>query len=161
MSVPHQIWGEGRPMEILRIEEVVKMVGLSRTSIWRRIKDDDFPAPRRLGGPNTRAVGWLRADIEDWLASRRPAGDEAPPHNDGPKTRSSAWCCLVLQGKEAFRATPERWAIATRSRDHRRGISSDGQTGWGSSFRQLSFRLQRNGSYRQRPLGPITRLRWN
>ena len=58
-------------MEIVRIDEVIKMVGLSRTSIWRRIKDHDFPAPVLLGGPKTRAVGWRRADIEKWIANRQ------------------------------------------------------------------------------------------
>ena len=77
-------------MEIVRIDEVISMVGLSRTSIWRRIKDHDFPVPVRLGGPNTRAVGWHRADVEDWLANRQPVKDEGRPHNNETKSRPPA-----------------------------------------------------------------------
>ena len=58
---------------ILRIQDVVKMVGLSRTSIWRRIRSGDFPQPILLGGDGSRAVGWHRAEIERWLESRPAA----------------------------------------------------------------------------------------
>ena len=43
---------------ILRIPEVVEITGLSRTTIWRRVKSEDFPAPVRLGSMATRSVGW-------------------------------------------------------------------------------------------------------
>ena len=39
----------------------------SRTTLWRRVQSGDFPAPVRLGGNGSRAVGWRRADIERWL----------------------------------------------------------------------------------------------
>ena len=55
---------------ILRIPEVVKITGLSRTTIWRRVKSDDFPAPVRLGSLATRSVGWRESQINDWLDSR-------------------------------------------------------------------------------------------
>ncbi len=45
----------------------VRAGGLSRVTIWRRVRDGDFPSPIRLGGPKTRAVGWRRSEIEDWL----------------------------------------------------------------------------------------------
>ena len=32
---------------ILRIPEVVRITGLSKTTIWRRVKSGDFPAPVR------------------------------------------------------------------------------------------------------------------
>ena len=43
---------------ILRIPEVVEITGLSRTTIWRRVKSGDFPAPVRLGEPRD-ALGRL------------------------------------------------------------------------------------------------------
>lgn len=52
---------------ILREKEVIKLVGLSRTSIWRKERLGTFPARVRLGGG--RAVGWRRADLEEWLNS--------------------------------------------------------------------------------------------
>ena len=35
----------------------VTLIGLSRTSLWRRVRAGDFPAPVRLGGQGSRAVG--------------------------------------------------------------------------------------------------------
>ena len=54
---------------ILRTQAVLALIGLSRTSLWRRVRAGDFPAPVRLGGEGSRAVGWRRADVERWLAA--------------------------------------------------------------------------------------------
>ena len=56
-------------INMLRIDDVVAKTGLSRATIWRRIAYDGFPAPKRLGGQRTRAVGWREADIDEWLES--------------------------------------------------------------------------------------------
>ena len=50
---------------ILREKDVIKFVGLSRTSIWRKERAGLFPARVRLGGG--RAIGWRRSDLEEWL----------------------------------------------------------------------------------------------
>ena len=52
---------------ILRTPVVLALIGLSRTSLWRRVRVGDFPAPVRLGGRGSRAVGWRRVDVERWL----------------------------------------------------------------------------------------------
>ena len=52
---------------ILRTSTVLALIGLSRTSLWRRVRAGDFPSPVRLGGLGSRAVGWRRADVERWL----------------------------------------------------------------------------------------------
>ena len=65
-------------MLVLRIKQVQMNVGLSRTTIWRRVKAGDFPTPKRLGGPNTRAVGWDSADIDGWVAGLPAVGGESP-----------------------------------------------------------------------------------
>ena len=49
---------------ILRLPEVKEKVKLARSSIYLRIANGGFPSPISLGG---RAVGWLEADIEQWL----------------------------------------------------------------------------------------------
>ena len=41
--------------QILRLKDVVELVGLSKTTIWRRMRAGEFPPAIRLGGP-TRAV---------------------------------------------------------------------------------------------------------
>ena len=52
---------------ILRTPTVLAMIGLSRTSLWRRVRAGDFPAAVRLGGAGSRAIGWRREDVERWL----------------------------------------------------------------------------------------------
>ena len=60
-------------IRILRQAEVTEMTGLSRTTIWRRVRDGSFPQPVRLGPPGSRAVGWLHHEVQDWLNGLRPA----------------------------------------------------------------------------------------
>ena len=57
--------------QILRLKDVVELVGLSKTTIWRRMRAGEFPPAIRLGGPSTRAVGWKMTDVEAWLEQRR------------------------------------------------------------------------------------------
>ena len=52
---------------ILRRKQVEARTGLSRSTIYERIKEGTFPAPISLGA---RAVGWLESDIDLWLAAR-------------------------------------------------------------------------------------------
>ena len=77
-------------MVILRIREVQSKVGLSRATIWRRVKAGEFPAPRRLGGPNTRAVGWDSAAIDEWIACLPPVGNKTSPQKEVPAAGSPA-----------------------------------------------------------------------
>lgn len=55
-------------IQILRIGQVLELTGLSRTTLWRRVRAGEFPAPVRLGGLHSRAVGWRRSDVERWIA---------------------------------------------------------------------------------------------
>ncbi|WP_420636997.1 helix-turn-helix transcriptional regulator [Candidatus Palauibacter sp.] len=64
---------QANPMEILRMPAVLGMTKLSRTTLWRRIREGEFPRPVRLGGARSRAVGWHRSEIEEWLRGRPAA----------------------------------------------------------------------------------------
>lgn len=55
------------PTNILRRKAVEKRVSLSKSAIYERIADEQFPKPINLGG---RAVGWIEAEIDAWLADR-------------------------------------------------------------------------------------------
>ena len=57
----------GNPMEILRMPNVLAMTSLSRTTLWRRVREGTFPRPLRLGGERSRAVGWRRGEVEEWI----------------------------------------------------------------------------------------------
>ena len=52
---------------ILRLPQVKIRTGLSRSSIYLRMANMEFPRSVSLGG---RAVGWLEADIDAWLEQK-------------------------------------------------------------------------------------------
>ena len=52
---------------ILRLPDVKRSTGLSRSTIYLRIAQGTFPKPVSLGG---RAVGWLEAEVQQWLQRR-------------------------------------------------------------------------------------------
>ena len=60
---------------IMRTPEVVKLTGLSKTTIWRRVRSGDFPTPVKLGSLGTRSIGWREGEIERWIEGR-PTIDE-------------------------------------------------------------------------------------
>ncbi len=59
---------------ILRLPAVKTSTGLSRSTIYLRIAEGTFPKPVGLGG---RAVGWLEAEIQEWLERRIAASRKA------------------------------------------------------------------------------------
>jgi prophage regulatory protein len=56
---------------ILRLPEVKQRTGLSRSSIYLRITNNEFPASISLGG---RSVGWLEQDIDEWIVEKIEEG---------------------------------------------------------------------------------------
>lgn len=55
-------------LTILRRRQVEKRVGLTRSPLYARIKAGTFPKPVQLG--NSRAVGWLEHEIDEWLTAQ-------------------------------------------------------------------------------------------
>lgn len=49
---------------ILRLPAVKARTGLSRSTIYLRVSEGNFPKPISLGG---RAVGWIESEVNDWL----------------------------------------------------------------------------------------------
>lgn len=54
-------------LTILRRKQVEARTGLSRSTIYNRIKQGTFPAPISLG---IKSVGWVEAEIDSFLAER-------------------------------------------------------------------------------------------
>jgi len=54
-------------MKILSPKEVVKLTGLSRVTLWRLERGDQFP--KRVNLTPAR-VGWPEDEVEEWLESR-------------------------------------------------------------------------------------------
>jgi len=55
-----------QPINILRLPDVIKRVGLKRAAIYLRVSQGSFPKQISLGG---RAVGWLEHEIDAWVAA--------------------------------------------------------------------------------------------
>jgi len=56
------------PERILRIQEVIGMTGLSRTTLWRMEKTGDFPARVSLGA---NSIGWRHTQIQSWIDNKQ------------------------------------------------------------------------------------------
>lgn len=52
---------------LIRLPEVKARTALSRSTIYKRVADGSFPPPIKLG---ERAVGWIEAEVEAWLAEK-------------------------------------------------------------------------------------------
>jgi prophage regulatory protein len=62
--------------KIIREPELLKLVGLSRSTLWRRETAGDFPKRRQI---SNRSVGWVLSEIQQWITSRPLAeGKERP-----------------------------------------------------------------------------------
>ncbi len=52
---------------IIRLPEVIKMVGLSQTTIWRLQQENTFPKSVKI---SSRACGWSLNEINQWINAR-------------------------------------------------------------------------------------------
>ncbi len=50
----------------IRLPTVIARVGLSRSSIYEKIKQGKFPPPVKIG---PRASAWVESELDDWLES--------------------------------------------------------------------------------------------
>jgi prophage regulatory protein len=63
---------------VLRAREVCHLVGLSRPTLWRLVRRNEFPKPFSLS--SSAAVGWAEREVNDWIAeraARRPSESRA------------------------------------------------------------------------------------
>jgi prophage regulatory protein len=68
-----------KAIRFVRLPEVKRISGLSRSSLYVRIKEGRFPRPVSLGG---RAVGWIESELRRWAEDRiteaRPMSSQPP-----------------------------------------------------------------------------------
>ena len=78
-------------MKILRIQDVINVTGLSRTTVWRLERRGDFPRRLILG---QNSCGWVAQEIQDWIASR-PRGMTSGKRDGSPsgpsRPNSTIW----------------------------------------------------------------------
>lgn len=53
------------PEKILRMRSVLERTGLSRSTIYRKMKDGTFPSQVRL---SEHCAGWRESEINRWMA---------------------------------------------------------------------------------------------
>ena len=56
-----------QPDRLIRLKEVLRLTGLSRSSLYRKIRAGTFPESVELG---ERVVGWWESEVRAWMASR-------------------------------------------------------------------------------------------
>lgn len=71
------------PDTILRLPAVKAATGLSRSTIYDRVRKRTFPAPISLGG---NAVGWPTSEVGAWIQRRI---DEGRTQAASPACRSA------------------------------------------------------------------------
>lgn len=59
-------------MRIIRTEDLTRLLGLSRATIFRNVKAGRFPALMKI---SQRAIGWRIDDVEAWIAARAAASE--------------------------------------------------------------------------------------
>lgn len=63
MSASQQVVRSSR---ILKLKDITKRCSISRSKIYRDMKDGRFPKQVHLG---SNCVGWLSYDIDNWISS--------------------------------------------------------------------------------------------
>lgn len=63
-----------RPL-YLDLDGVAEALSLSKTTVQKMVRTNQFPHPRELSG---RRIGWLVREVEEW-AEARPLSDMLPP----------------------------------------------------------------------------------
>ncbi|MDX2367743.1 MAG: AlpA family transcriptional regulator [Colwellia sp.] len=53
--------------KMIRLPTVIEQTGLSRSSIYLRMKNNKFPQSISLGD---RAIAWLEEDINQWIEDK-------------------------------------------------------------------------------------------
>lgn len=58
---------DAAPERLIRRPEVLRLTGLSRTSMYRLIEKQDFPRPVSL---SAKTVAWPASQVNAWIAAR-------------------------------------------------------------------------------------------
>jgi prophage regulatory protein len=57
--------------QLYRALELAKLLGVSRTTIWRSLRLGALPKPIK---PFPRVTAWRKSDIDAWLATKSEGG---------------------------------------------------------------------------------------
>lgn len=60
-------------LQLLRRDEVMKKVGISKSTLYKLIREDGFPKPARVGASSA----WVESEIDAWITARLQLRDQA------------------------------------------------------------------------------------
>ncbi|MGB1330904.1 MAG: helix-turn-helix transcriptional regulator [Gammaproteobacteria bacterium] len=75
-------------MKILRIDDVSHLTGLSKSSIYKQVRQNQFPQSIKL---TARATGWDSREVEKWITNKI---------NQNKDLVDSSYVEVFLQNKE-------------------------------------------------------------
>ena len=75
-------------MKILRIDDVSNLTGLSKSSIYKQVRQNQFPKSIKL---TARATGWDSREVEKWITNKI---------NQNKDLVDGSYPKLLLQNKE-------------------------------------------------------------
>ena len=53
------------PQRLIRINHMIELLAVSRTTLWRWVNEGVFPEPRKIQG---RTLGWTASQYGEWLS---------------------------------------------------------------------------------------------
>ena len=51
-------------IRLIRLKEVLRICGMSRSTLYNNIKERQFPEPIRI---SARSVAWLQSEVQEWV----------------------------------------------------------------------------------------------
>ena len=54
-------------IQLIRLNVVLEMTGLSKTGLYEAIKERSFPQQVKI---NSRSSAWVRQEVQDWIKSK-------------------------------------------------------------------------------------------
>lgn len=91
---------------LIRLPEVRRLVGLSRSEVYRRISAGEFPKPVSLG---SRAIAFVRGEVLAFIAERIAARDAA--HVTAEVARTVEQPATAAGHSPAPKADPRRGGV--------------------------------------------------
>ena len=60
-------------LQLLRRDEVMKKVGISKSTLYKLVREDGFPPPARVGASSV----WVEAEVDAWITAKLQLRDQA------------------------------------------------------------------------------------
>ena len=77
-------------MSFLTVKDLIEMGFGSRVTIWKKVKDNEFPAPMKFGNGDNAPNRWMREDIDNYVSQIRMVAKSKGTVNYEPRTKHSS-----------------------------------------------------------------------